>query len=83
MRNPAVTGNIIRGLVFCGLLLGPQLVPKEDPEPDMEGYADNRWRSQCGQVAEQGTLLSARLLDRPSGAVISPGGEPTLMHCRA
>jgi hypothetical protein len=46
-------------------------VPKEDPEPDQEGYADNRWRGQCGQVAEHGTLLSVRPLDRlasrPSG----------------
>lgn len=59
MRNPAVIRNIIRLLVFCGLLLGPKLVPKEDPEPDQEGHADNRWRSESGQVTEHGTLLSA------------------------
>ena len=70
MRNPAVTGNIVRLLVFSGLLLGSQLMPKEDPEPDQEGHRDNRWRGQCGQVAEHGTLLSAHLLDLLASAAI-------------
>lgn len=71
MRNPAVTGNIVGGLVFCGLPLGSQLVPEEDPEPDQERHGDNRWRRQSGQVSEQGTPLSAYLLDRPASAARS------------
>ncbi len=66
MRNPAVAGNILRVLVFCGLTLGPKLMTQEESHPDQEGHADNRRRRQSGQVTEQGTLLSGRPAGLPS-----------------
>lgn len=58
VRNPAVAGNILRGLVFCRLTLGPKLMTQEESDPDQEGHADNRGRRQSSQVAEQHAPLS-------------------------
>ena len=71
MRNPAVAGNILRVLVFCGLTLGPKLMTQEESHPDQEGHGDNRGRRQSGQVTEQGALLSGRPAGLPSRTAVT------------
>src|ERR1700722_2020819 len=66
VRNPAVAGNILRVLVFCGLTLGPKLMTQEQSHPDQEGDTDNRRRRQSSQVTQQGALLSGRPASLPT-----------------
>ena len=82
MRNPAVTGNILRQLVLSRLSLGTQLMTQEDPQSDQEGRADNRWRRQRGQVTQHSALLSAgSLISQWGGRWRHGAGVPAPRSC--
>jgi hypothetical protein len=59
--NPAVAGNVYRGVVISTGLLRRHLTSQEESHPDQERHAHNQRRGQYRQVREDGSLLSAGL----------------------